>query len=416
MKNLLLGLLVIAQHLGFAQEEMSLDECYVLLENNYPLAKQQNLLKAQNELDLYVVNTQRLPQLNLEAQATYQSDVVSIPIPNTGIEAINNDQYKATFTVNQLIYGAGIVKASSQSVRAGFKSQQKQLEVNIYQLKQEINQLYFSILLVQEKIKLFESKQRALETKWVEAKSAVENGAVIPGSQKLIELELLKLKQRQIQLKENKSKETATLCTLLGIKTNKYLKLKKPILSSRIDSTLSRPELELFQLKQNQVESTERLISKSTKPKLAAFATGGYGNPGLNFLDNSFQPYYILGVKLKWTVFDWNSNKKTRESLLMKKEIIENEKETFELQTRIKLEGQISEIEKFTAFIQSDKDIIKLREELVKTYESQYKNGLITLGTVLGELTNLYEDKSNLRTHEIELLLFQANYNITKGS
>jgi outer membrane protein TolC len=132
-------------------------------------------------------------------------------------------------------------------------------------------------------------------------------------------------------------------------------------------------------------------------------------------LDNSFQPFYTLGVKLNWNVFDWNSNKKQRESLSINKDIIDTETETFKLNTNTKLNQQQREIEKIEAFITSDLEIINLRKEVLKSADSQLKNGVITSSAYITELTNLYEDENTLIQHKIQLQLAKANYNIIKG-
>jgi len=150
-------------------------------------------------------------------------------------------------------------------------------------------------------------------------------------------------------------------------------------------------------------------------PKLSGFATGGYGNPGLNMLDNAFKGFYTVGVKLNWNVFDWNSNKKERESLLINKDIINNEVEIFNLNTNIELRQQEFEMKKIESFISSDYEIIELRKVILQSAESQLKNGVITSSAYITELTNLFEDETNLKTHNIQLLLIKANYNITKG-
>src|SRR5690606_12141787 len=113
------------------------------------------------------------------------------------------------------------------------------------------------------------------------------------------------------------------------------------------------------------------LLSKQNAPKLIGFASGGYGNPGLNMLDNSFQAFYMIGAKLNWNIFDWNSNKKQRESLAINKNIIDTEAETFKLNTTIELMQQQKEIEKIETFITSDQEIIKLREDILKSASSQ---------------------------------------------
>ena len=132
-------------------------------------------------------------------------------------------------------------------------------------------------------------------------------------------------------------------------------------------------------------------------------------------LDNSFQPFYTVGAKLNWNVFDWNSNKKQRQSIAINKDILDNETEIFKLNTNIKLNQQKKEIDKIETFIISDLEIINLRKEVLKSADSQLKNGVITSSAYITELTNLYEDENTLVKHKIQLQLAKANYNIIKG-
>lgn len=163
----------------FAQQTIRLQECYDLVASNHPLAKQSQLLETQNNLDLEVISKVKLPQLDVAAQATYQSDVIEIPIPNSTIEPLNKDQYRATLSVNQLIYNGGRIDASSQLKAVQSKAKQKQVEVILYQLKQQVNQLYFSILLTQEKHKVLVTKLTQLQSKLKEVQSGIKYGAVL---------------------------------------------------------------------------------------------------------------------------------------------------------------------------------------------------------------------------------------------
>ncbi len=400
---------------SYAQETITLQQCYELVTVSYPLAKQTSLLETQNQLDKEVISKAKLPQLNLDAQATYQSDVIEIPIPNTNIEPLNKDQYRATLSVNQLIYNGGITNASLDAKTAHGKTKQKEVEVSLYQLKQQINQFYFSVLLAQETNALLVAKQAQLQAKLSEVKTGIEYGVVLPSSDKVLEAELLKINQQLITVEASKMVLIESLSTIIGIPLTISTTFQNPLVETSINSELNRPELELFQLKKEEIESNEALLAKQNAPKLMGFATGGYGNPGLNMLDNSFQAFYTVGVKLNWKVFDWNTTKKQRKSLSITKDIIDTETETFKLNTSTELNRQQKEIKKLEALISSDIEIIKLREEVLKSADSQLKNGVITASAYITELTNLYEDENTLIKHKIQLQLAKANYNIIKG-
>jgi outer membrane protein TolC len=399
----------------FSQELLTLNDCYELIDKNYPLVKQNALLEKQNALDSDVINTKQLPQLTLDAQATYQSEVTELPIPNTGIVPLNNDQYRAAATLNQLIYNGGFIDASLEAKSAHLKTKQKQIDVNLYQLKQQVNQLYFSILLLQEKKALLNAKQLQLESRIKEVQSGITNGTILPASDKVLQAELIKIKQLFTEIDFNIKSLFETLSSLIGKPINDSANLENPEFHLNLSTAIKRPELELFQLKSEEIDANAQLLSKQKAPKLLGFATTGYGNPGLNMLDNSFKGFYTVGLKLNWNVFDWNSNKKERESLKINKDIIDNETEIFNLNTNIELQQQALEIKKIKSFIATDNDIISLRKEVLESAESQLKNGVITSSAYITELTNLFEDENNLKTHHIQLLLVKANYNLTKG-
>ena len=418
MKKIITLLLTVVSVGVFAQEKLTIDKCYELVNTNYPLAKQTALLSDKNNLDVSVIKASKLPQLDFSAQATYQSDVIEFPIalPGTTVEPPNNDQYKAALSVNQLIYGGGVVSVAVDAKGNELKTQQKQLEVSLYQLKKQVNQLYFSILLMQEKRGVLDANKTKLETKLIEVKSAIKYGAALPSSDKILEAELLKIEQLIIEVEQNKKSLMATLSQLIGQEIASSTSLENPEITTAINSDLTRPELELFQLQKQQIDFSDKLISKQNMPKLMGFGTGGYGNPGLNMLDNSFQPYYIVGLKLNWNIFDWNASKNKRKALQVNKLIIDNQQEVFKFNTNIELNQHQSEIDKIMAFITSDKTIIDLRKTILKTADAQLKNGVITSSEYITELTNLFEAENNLKTHEIQLLLAKANHKTTQGN
>lgn len=415
MKRFIIILIVLVTVPILGQQTITLQECYELAAVNYPLAKQSQLLEAQNQLDKEVISNAKLPTLRFDAQATYQSDVIEIPIPNSTIAPLNKDQYRTTLSVNQLIYNGGATDASLKIKSAQFKTKQQQVEVSLYQLKQKINQLYFSILLSQETTLLLEAKQKQLQEKLKEVTSGIKYGVLLPTSGKILEAELLILGQQFWEVESNKTSLIETLSNIIGQSMDALTTFQNPLVEIQSKSSLKRPELELFELKKEEIESNDALISKQNSPKLLGFATGGYGNPGLNMLDNAFQPFYTVGVKLNWTVFDWNSNKKQRESLSINKDIIDTEAETFKLNTNTELNKQQKEIEKIEAFITSDVEIINLRKEVLKSADSQLRNGTITSSGYITALTNLYEDENTMVKHKIKLQLAKANYNIIKG-
>jgi outer membrane protein TolC len=232
----------------------------------------------------------------------------------------------------------------------------------------------------------------------------------------VLEAENLKIKQQLTEIQFDKKRMTANLATLISAPLDENTTLEKPSISSDFTKDNSRPELKLFDLQNQQIEISKEVISKNNLPKVNAFGQAGYGNPGLNMLDNSFQTFYMVGLKANWNVFDWNKSKTEKQTLSISKEIVTTEKETFLLNNNLQLQEMENEINKAEAIIATDAEIIALREVVVQSSDAQLRNGVITSSEYLVELTNLFEAKINQKAHEIQLALAKANYQITKGN
>ncbi|WPR71024.1 TolC family protein [Flavobacterium sp. NG2] len=404
--------------ISFGQQTISLETCYELAYKNYPIAKQNEYMTQKSTLEIDVLNKGKLPKIDLNAQATYQSAVTQVPIkiPNSTIIPPNKDQYRATLDVNQLLYNGGLIDANARIKESQTKTQQQQIEVSLHQLKPRINQLYFSVLLLQEQTKILKSKQEQLISKIKEVKSGVKFGALLPASEKNLEAENLKLQQQLTEISFEKKKMLANLASLTYSPFDENTQLLKPTNNVDFKVNNKRPELQLFDLQTQQLDANKEVIDKSTLPKLNAFGQAGYGNPGLNMLDNSFQPFYIVGLKANWNLFDWNKSKIEKQLLQVSESMIQTEKETFLLNTQMQLQEQETEINKLQAFIKTDNDIIELREHILKTADAQLRNGVINSAVYIIEITNLFEAKTIQKTHEIQLALAQANYLVTKGT
>lgn len=415
MKNkiILLSIFLISL-ISNAQRTLTLGECYNLVEKNYPLAKKVDLLEQKSNSEIEANNKGKLPKVDLNAQATYQSEVIGLPMALPGIEPANKDQYRATLDINQLIYNGGIIEANAKLKQAQTKTQQQQVTMNLYGLKNRINQYFFSILVLQQKKDLLLSKDELLSSKIKEIKVGVKYGAILPASELVLEAERFKIKQQLTEIKFENNKMLENLAELTFSAIDENTVLLPPTSSSNIEGGL-RPELAFYDLQNEQIESSKNVLAKSNLPKVFAFGQAGYGNPGLNMLDNSFQPFYIVGLKTSWNVFDWGKMKKDKQSLDIAQEMVQTEKETFELNNKMEQQQFDNEIKKMQQLLESDLDIIEIHEKIVKSSDAQMKNGVITTSEYLTELTKLFEAKNSLAQHQVGLSLAQSNYQISLG-
>jgi outer membrane protein TolC len=414
MKRIVITLFLIVAFQANAQI-VSLEDCYALANKNYPLAKQTDLLQQKSTYEIAALNKGKLPKIDLNAQATYQSDVTGLPLAIPNVTPLNKDQYRATVEVNQLVYNGSMIDTNTKLKVAQTKTQQQQLTVNLYQIKNKINSLYFTILLLQERKAILITKQEQLTAKIKEVNAGVKYGAILPASEKVLEAENLKIKQQLIEIQFDKKRILDNLSTLIFAPLDENSTLVKPSITTDYTKNNNRPELKLFDLQNEQTEVSKEVISKNNTPKVNAFGQAGYGNPGLNMLDNSFQTFYIVGLKANWNLFDWNKSKIEKQALSISESIVTTEKETFLLNNNLQLQEMENEIKKSEALIRTDAEIINLHEYVVKSSDAQLRNGVITSSDYLMELTNLYEAKNNQKLHEIQLALAKANYQIHQG-
>ena len=411
-------LLILIGGIANGQEKLSLDQCYGLLDKNYPLTQQKNLLTQQNTLDVSVINKGKLPQLDLSVKASYQSDVTAVPvdIPGVVIPSPNKDQYRATVTANQLLYNGGLIDAQTQAKNLETKVKKSSVDVALYQLRQRVNALFFSSLIIDEKRQILTDKKTQIKAKLNDLNNAVKYGTALASSKAILDAEVLTINQQVFEIDATKKALLKSLSKLIGTPVNPNVKLQKPLVLWQPKASLKRPELHYFDLQKKQIDQQSNILSKSNKPKIMAFAQGGYGNPGLNLFDKNFAGYYMVGLQLNWRIFDWQKTKKQRQSLKINQDIIDNQKEVFKLNTKLENLNQTAEIDAFKELVKTDKAIIPLREQVLKTAEAQLKNGLITTSDYLTELTHLYTSKTNLKTHTLQLEWAKINYLTTTGN
>ena len=199
MKKVSILILLLISYLTSAQEMLTLEECYELAEENYPLASQLSLLEEKTSRELEVIQKDYLPKIDLNAKATYQSDVIEIPMNLGGqtIESVDKDQYRATVDVEQLIFNGGKITARKDLTEAELLSRKQEVKVNLYQIKKRINQYYFGILQLREQMALLESKKEALSERIQELESQVKYGTALPASENILNAERLKIDQQQ---------------------------------------------------------------------------------------------------------------------------------------------------------------------------------------------------------------------------
>lgn len=401
------------------QQSLSLQKAYELAQQNYPLIKQRELLKQTTGYTVDNLGKGFLPQVILSGQATYQSEVTAIkapPIPGFTFESPSKDQYKILADVNQLVYDGGMIKQQKTIQQLNEETEQQKIEVELYKLKERINQLFLGVLFLDEQLKQVNLVRTDLNNGIKRVQAQVDNGVAFKSNLNVLKAELLKADQRSIELKSSRK----GFIDVLGLFINQSLpedtKLEKPELVATVATNdIQRPELKLFSTQQKLLSGQFKLIDARNKPKAGFFFQGGYGRPGLNFLKNEFDFFYTTGVRLSWSFGGLYTQKQEKKIIELNQKTIEVQKDVFLFNTNTQLKQQQSEIDKLQQLITTDKDIIDLRIKVKDAAKAQLENGVITANDYLREVNAEDQARQSLITHQVQLLQAQINYQTISG-
>lgn len=417
-QSLLLLLLFPATLMAQDLRQLSLQQAYDLSQKNYPAIKQKELVKQTADINIDNLRKGFLPQFNINAQASYQSDVTKVPIslPNLSIDPPSKDQYKVVADLSQLIYDGGATKEQKTLQLLNASVEDQKVEVELYKVKERINQLYLGILFLDEQLKQVDLIKDDINTGIKRVEAQVNNGVSFKSNLNMLKAELLKADQRAIEIKTSRKGFIDALSLFLAQDLPETVQLQKPESTAvPIGEAIARPELKLYSETQKLIGQQDKLITAKNLPKANLFVQGGYGRPGLNMLKNDFDFYYIGGVRLNWSLGGLYTKKKERELVEVNKKVVDVQKETFLLNTNSQLKQQQSEIDKLLKLIESDYEIIKLRASVKDAAKAQLENGVITANDYLKEINAEDQARQNLITHEVQLLQAQINYKTISG-
>jgi len=418
MKRIQLTIIVFLAMTNAFSQQITLKDCFAEAEKNYPLLVQQELWQQSFAETNSMFNKNWYPQVDLNAQATYQSDVtsISLPIPNITLPTFAKDQYRATLDIKQLIWDGGSISKEKGVKRIENSIEQQKITIDLYRLKERIAQIYFRILLTDESINLTKLMMGDLDTRLKTIESGVKNGVVLQSGADRLKVEILRQQQRVTELQTDRNTNITSLNTLLGTTYSADAALSLPQITISGNNFQLRPEMQLFELQQQQFSTKIKSVSTKNMPRLSAFAQGGYGRPGLNMFDPDFQFFYIAGLRLNWSLWNWNNAGNEKKMYSIAGQLVEKQKEIFSRNTSMQMQQQQGEITKAETLLKTDDEIITLQTSLKNTASNQFENGTISANDYLNELNAETMSKMNKKLHEIQLAMAKLNYQFANGN
>lgn len=406
-------LIIVALLLNFqlkAQETATLEEVQELAKNSYPLIKRNGLIEKTQTYTLENIAKGWLPKINVVGQATYQNEVTQLPftLPNSSVEPLSKDQYKVYADIQQTVYDGGLISNQKKLAKIQSETEIQKNEVELDQLEERINQIYFGILQSQEQMQQTEITKNDLENGLKKANAQLQFGTILRSQVDVLKAQLIGLQQRQIEVQSLRKNliETLSLFTKKDFNENTIFEKPEKLL---LTSENNRTELKLFSLQQQFLETQKSLVQSKNLPKLGAFFQGGYGKPGFNMLRNEFDVFYISGLRLQIPISGFYTKKNDLALLNTQQQDLEIQKENFLFNQNFSTIRNNEELDKLQKLIQKDEELIVLRQSIKKASLAQLENGVINTSDYLREVNAEEQARIQKTTHEIQFLLTQYN-------
>jgi outer membrane protein TolC len=402
------------------QKILTLKECYDGASASNALAGEKEAYSSIWKLKDNNLAKGWLPTLDANGSFVYNSSVIdmgsvlgSIPIPGIAdaIKPVPHEQYKITVDINQVFYDGGAIKGARALEKAELSVNEKQTESDLYKLRGQINTCYFSILLLKSQKELLKNYLEVINKRISSMQSALNNGTIIISDIDIMSSEKIKTEQQISETDIKVASLTGVLSDITGVKIDPFTELVLPIQSVETTNEILRPELQVFDLRKEQLSAGLKAIQSKRMPKAYGFATLGYGNPpGSNFFKNEFAPYYILGAGIKWNIFDWNKTSNEKQVVTLQQGIIENRKTDLTDNLTRLLDSKKADISNLQSLIETDSELIALRKKITSAAESQYENGTITATEYLNEMNSEKQALINYEIHKINLAMAKTEY------
>ncbi|KGF26038.1 TolC family protein [Prevotella histicola] len=410
--------------LAVSAHAQTLEECQQAAEKNYPVIKRYDLIGRTTELTVSNLQKEWLPRITASAQATYQNAVAAWPesiksvYQRMGLDmkGLKKDQYKVGIDVQQTLYDGGVISSQKRIARQEGKLQEAQNDVNQYQLRQRVNEMYFSLLLLNEQIRLNDDVKALLLSSEKKLAAMVKGGTAATSDYENVMAERLGAEQQNSSLKAQQQMLQRLLSVFCGLEVNH---LQKPKPAEVSTTTNNRPELSMFDSQIKLVEAKEKALNARLMPKLGLFAQGYYGYPGYNIFEDMMDRKWtlngIVGIKMSWDLSAFYTHKNDRERLNMERKMAENAREVFLFNSRLDEIQHTEDVDRYQKMVQADEEIITLRTNVRKAAESKLAHGIIDVNSLLREINNENAAKAQQAIHEIDMLKEMYNLKYTNN-
>ena len=411
----LLAFILAVLPLKGAYGQLTVEQCQQMARQNYPLVRQYGLVERTARYNLANASKGYLPQISLSGKASYQSDVTQIPIDIPGVDVgARKDQYQIMAELDQTIWDGGSIRSQRKLTKAQAEVDAVQTDVDLYAICERVNQLFFGILLLDEKLKQNNLLQEELGRNYTQVEAYIANGIANQADLDAVKVEQLSAIQTQKELTSSREAYIRMLSAFIGWEIGAIDTLARPAMPDiPAAAAIDRPELSLFAALEKQLDARKTSVNARNLPKIGAFVQGAYANPGLNFLKDEFSAYYIAGVRLKWDFGGLYTRRNDMRLIELQRDQVDVQRKTFLFNTHLTATEQTQEIEKYRKLLDDDDRIVELRGSICRSALAKVAEGTMSVIEMLRQVTAQDMARQDRAAHQVQLLLSAYQYKNT---
>lgn len=406
---------------------VTIEQCVEMACANYPLIEKYDIIGRTSEVSLSDIDKSWLPDINIVGQATAQNAVPAFPealahmLDQMGADmpGVGKIQYRVGVDVNQTIWDGGATRYQRRQERADHTVRAASIDVQLYAVRERVENLFFGILLIDEQIKQVSLTRELLYSNLQLMKAMLSGGTAMQCDVDMVEAQYLTVGQQIISARA----QGQSLRTLLGIYTGTDLtdeQFIKPSAGMPTDMAVARPELTLFDAQTAQSQAQLGSIRTSLMPRVGIFAQAYYGYPGFDYFksmtsrDLSFN--IQAGLKVTWNIGAFYTRRNREQRILLADESTAADREVFLFNIRLTSDSQSSRISELTDIMAEDERIVELRANVRRAAEAQLTNGVIDATALLSKITDENQARLTAGYHEIQLIqsIYQLKYTLNQ--
>lgn len=414
MQKRTIAALLVSATAAYAWAGLTLSECREAARRNYPAIRQYRLTEQSREYTLSNAMKGWLPQIKATASAATFTDFADLPPQSSAITGtIGNSFYGATLQVTQPLYDGGAISARRNSVRLESEVGMRQLDVSLFAVRERTDRLFFGVLAADERLAQNRLLQHDLGISLGTIESLMRHGMASQSDKDAVEVELLKVRQQEFMLKEQRRAYLRMLATFTGKLLDDSTELELPAEPEADTGGVNRPELLLFQAQSRLNDSRRKVLDSQLRPQLGLFGMATYHNKLTNMMNNA---NLAAGITLKWNVGALYTRRNDLHDIGLQQQNIDVRRATFLLDTSLKSQQSDGIISGLRSQIALDDDIIALRNGIKATTEKKVNNGTETVSELLRTINAVAEARQAKALHQLQLLQEQYNRQLITGN